>query len=47
MLSQWQDLVNDGFWAVGKDGVQGGIEAWKLAAMDKRPDMFELDHICL
>lgn len=44
VLSKWKDLIISGVWAVGPNGVEGGIDAWKESA-SSCSDIS--NHVCL
>jgi hypothetical protein len=47
IFDQWIDLVCDtrGFWTVGPEGLEGGMEHWKKANTVEK-HMYDLDNIC-
>ncbi|KAJ0418538.1 hypothetical protein BJY00DRAFT_324883 [Aspergillus carlsbadensis] len=46
LLSRWKELVEDGIWAVGSDGVEGGLEFYRQAEDPEKKGWFYLEEPC-
>lgn len=42
LLRKWTELVDDGVWMVGEDGVEGGMEFYRQAEDPEKTDLFVL-----
>jgi hypothetical protein len=47
IFKQWNDLICDtsGFWTVGPEGLEGGLEHWKKANTEEK-HIYDLDTFC-
>ncbi|OJJ83934.1 uncharacterized protein ASPGLDRAFT_1492193 [Aspergillus glaucus CBS 516.65] len=46
LLRKWTELVDDGVWTVGEDGVEGGMEFYRQAEDPEKTDWFVLREEC-